>query len=193
MYVHSPNSQTLRILLRRRSPGYNRGAMYSLFQVRNFRSFLEFRIDGLQRFNLITGQNNAGKTALLEALRRCRQSPRLLEGSSLPLWVRPGPILGHCLRRRGECRGSLSKRKGQPARLAAGLPTPAAPLTPSTDQPRIIDMCVTNRHTRSSSSTMGYATTRQPPGTGTTTTTRGGVAERRGIRHAGGAPRRLFA
>lgn len=42
--------------------------MYSSFRIRRFRLFLEFQIDGLQRFNLITGQNNVGKTALLEAL-----------------------------------------------------------------------------------------------------------------------------
>lgn len=42
--------------------------MYASVRIRRFRTFLEFRIDGLQRFNLITGQNNVGKTALLEAL-----------------------------------------------------------------------------------------------------------------------------
>ena len=42
--------------------------MYSSFRIRRFRPFLDFRIEGLQRVNLITGQNNVGKTALLEAL-----------------------------------------------------------------------------------------------------------------------------
>lgn len=42
--------------------------MLSALRVRRFRCFLEFRIDGLQRFNLITGQNDVGKTALLEAV-----------------------------------------------------------------------------------------------------------------------------
>jgi hypothetical protein len=42
--------------------------MYSSLRISRFRSFLEFRIEGFQRFNLITGQNNVGKTALLEAL-----------------------------------------------------------------------------------------------------------------------------
>lgn len=50
------------------APGYNSVAVYSSFRVRRFRSFLEFHIEGLQRLNLITGQNNVGKTALLEAL-----------------------------------------------------------------------------------------------------------------------------
>lgn len=42
--------------------------MYGTFEVRNFRCFDEFRIDGLDRVNLIAGKNNVGKTALLEAL-----------------------------------------------------------------------------------------------------------------------------
>lgn len=42
--------------------------MYKAFIARRFRIFREFRIDGFQRVNLITGRNNVGKTTLLEAL-----------------------------------------------------------------------------------------------------------------------------
>jgi hypothetical protein len=41
---------------------------YSLFKIDNFRNFSSFSINSLERVNLITGRNNAGKTALLEAL-----------------------------------------------------------------------------------------------------------------------------
>jgi AAA15 family ATPase/GTPase len=36
--------------------------------IQNFRQFRELQIDSLRRINLIAGRNNAGKTALLEAL-----------------------------------------------------------------------------------------------------------------------------
>jgi predicted ATPase len=42
--------------------------MYSLFSVRNFRGFKDFSLSNLSRINLISGKNNAGKTALLEAI-----------------------------------------------------------------------------------------------------------------------------
>lgn len=42
--------------------------MYSSFAVNNFRGFRNFSIDGLERINLISGKNNVGKTALLEAI-----------------------------------------------------------------------------------------------------------------------------
>jgi hypothetical protein len=42
--------------------------MYKSFVVRSFRTFKELRVEGFQRVNLITGRNNVGKTALLEAL-----------------------------------------------------------------------------------------------------------------------------
>ncbi len=42
--------------------------MIQSFQIRNYRGFKDFKIDGLKRVNLITGSNNVGKTALLEAL-----------------------------------------------------------------------------------------------------------------------------
>jgi predicted ATPase len=42
--------------------------MYRSFKVSNFRCFSELALAGLERFNLIAGVNNVGKTALLEAL-----------------------------------------------------------------------------------------------------------------------------
>ena len=42
--------------------------MYTSFTIENFRLFDELTVEPLARVNLIAGQNNAGKTALLEAL-----------------------------------------------------------------------------------------------------------------------------
>lgn len=42
--------------------------MYTSFEVSNFRGFKKLRMSSLSRVNLITGMNNVGKTALLEAL-----------------------------------------------------------------------------------------------------------------------------
>jgi hypothetical protein len=41
--------------------------MYTSFEIRNFRCFRELKFDNLAQINLITGKNNVGKTALLEA------------------------------------------------------------------------------------------------------------------------------
>jgi AAA15 family ATPase/GTPase len=42
--------------------------MYKAISIKNFRCFEETTINGFEQINLIGGQNNAGKTALLEAL-----------------------------------------------------------------------------------------------------------------------------
>ena len=42
--------------------------MYKSFGIKGFKLVKEFRIQGFQRVNLLTGRNNVGKTALLEAL-----------------------------------------------------------------------------------------------------------------------------
>jgi AAA15 family ATPase/GTPase len=42
--------------------------MYQSFAIRNFRCFNDMTIEGFERVNLITGKNNVGKTALMEAL-----------------------------------------------------------------------------------------------------------------------------
>ena len=41
---------------------------YSNFEVQNFRCIRNLTVDPMERVNLIAGENNAGKTALLEAL-----------------------------------------------------------------------------------------------------------------------------
>ena len=53
--------------------------MYSEIEIRRFRSFEQFRIDGLRRINLLVGMNNTGKTSLLEAV-------FLLGGASNPVF-----------------------------------------------------------------------------------------------------------
>jgi hypothetical protein len=42
--------------------------MYQSFRIKNFRGFRDLTLDSLERVNLIAGQNNVGKTALLEAI-----------------------------------------------------------------------------------------------------------------------------
>ena len=42
--------------------------MYQALSIQNFRCFRQIAMDGFRRVNLITGKNNVGKTALLEAL-----------------------------------------------------------------------------------------------------------------------------
>ncbi|MFO7900192.1 MAG: AAA family ATPase [Planctomycetota bacterium] len=42
--------------------------MYRAFEARNFRCFEDLKVAPLKRLNLVTGLNNVGKTALLEAL-----------------------------------------------------------------------------------------------------------------------------
>src|SRR4028118_1513114 len=42
--------------------------MLKEIEIQNFRCFEQIKISGFERVNLICGKNNAGKTALLEAL-----------------------------------------------------------------------------------------------------------------------------
>ena len=42
--------------------------MYKSFHVQNFRGFKDLELNDLARINLIAGENNIGKTSLLEAL-----------------------------------------------------------------------------------------------------------------------------
>ena len=42
--------------------------MLTALEVRNYRGFRHFRLDGLRRVNLLVGENNSGKTSLLEAI-----------------------------------------------------------------------------------------------------------------------------
>ena len=41
----------------------------SFIEIENFKTFDKLKIDGLKRVNLISGKNNLGKTAVLEAIR----------------------------------------------------------------------------------------------------------------------------
>jgi len=45
-----------------------RERMYESFRIQNYRGFRDLKLEGLARVNLIAGENNSGKTALLEAL-----------------------------------------------------------------------------------------------------------------------------
>lgn len=42
--------------------------MYKSFSIKDFRCFSDLKIEGLSRINLLTGSNNVGKTAFLEAI-----------------------------------------------------------------------------------------------------------------------------
>ena len=42
--------------------------MFTSLSIKNFRCFSDFTIEPLERVNLIAGENNSGKTALLEAV-----------------------------------------------------------------------------------------------------------------------------
>jgi hypothetical protein len=42
--------------------------MFKSVRIQNFRQFKDLKLDGLARINLIAGQNNTGKTSILEAL-----------------------------------------------------------------------------------------------------------------------------
>jgi AAA15 family ATPase/GTPase len=50
------------------------------FRVENFKRFDEFELDNLGQFNLIVGDNNVGKSSVLEALMFDRDQERFLEG-----------------------------------------------------------------------------------------------------------------
>ena len=43
--------------------------MLDHLHIENYRLFKSLQLDGLKRVNLITGKNNTGKTAILEAIR----------------------------------------------------------------------------------------------------------------------------
>ncbi|MBO8144399.1 MAG: AAA family ATPase [Thermodesulfobacterium sp.] len=42
--------------------------MLHKIELKNFKNFLEFRLDKFAQINLIVGKNNVGKTNLLESL-----------------------------------------------------------------------------------------------------------------------------
>jgi AAA15 family ATPase/GTPase len=55
--------------------------MLDHLHIQNYRLFKELHLDGLRRVNLITGKNNTGKTAILEAIRIFLNSNRRLNGT----------------------------------------------------------------------------------------------------------------
>ena len=64
--------------------------MLTTIQIKNFRCFRELEIAPLRRINLITGQNNTGKTALLEALALMLAQPDPSVCGNLPNEFRAG-------------------------------------------------------------------------------------------------------
>jgi predicted ATPase len=64
--------------------------MLTKVQIKNFRCFRELEIAPLRRVNLITGQNNTGKTALLEALSLLLAQPNPSAQGNLPNTFRAG-------------------------------------------------------------------------------------------------------
>ncbi|MBI4326874.1 MAG: AAA family ATPase [Chloroflexi bacterium] len=64
--------------------------MLTKIQIKNFRCFRELEIAPLRRINLITGQNNTGKTALLEALMLMLAQPDPSACGNLPNEFRAG-------------------------------------------------------------------------------------------------------
>lgn len=72
--------------------------MIETLHIKNFQVFEDIEIKGLRRVNLIAGKNNAGKTAMLEAL-------RLLEADAESLIT----VLSHILKMRGHNRQIVGK------------------------------------------------------------------------------------
>lgn len=64
--------------------------MLASIQIQNFRCFRQLEVAPLKRVNLILGQNNAGKTALLEALAIMLAQPNPSACGDLPHQFRPG-------------------------------------------------------------------------------------------------------
>lgn len=58
----------------------NESKMISHLELKNYRSFKEYRLSGLRRINLLVGKNNSGKTSILEAVNLLANSgdPRVL-------------------------------------------------------------------------------------------------------------------
>ena len=59
-------------------------------ELKNFRGFRELKIAPLKRLNLLTGQNDTGKTSVLEALRILLAHPQIENAAGLPNEFRNG-------------------------------------------------------------------------------------------------------
>ena len=64
--------------------------MLTSLQLKNFRGFRDLKVEPLKRINLITGQNNTGKTSVLEALRILLAHPDIASVGGLPIEFRNG-------------------------------------------------------------------------------------------------------
>ena len=74
--------------------------MLESVRIRNFRNLVDLQIEGLDRVNLFTGQNNSGKTTLLEALQECVLSvlSEALEVSATQKGMQLGCFIVSCQR-----------------------------------------------------------------------------------------------
>ena len=63
--------------------------MLKSLHIKNFRGFRDLKIESLKRVNLLTGQNNTGKTGVLEALVLLVDDPRIEQRHHLPNLFRP--------------------------------------------------------------------------------------------------------
>lgn len=89
-------------------------SVFTSLSIKNFRCFSDFTIEPLERVNLITGENNSGKTALLEAVFL------VAGGNNLSRWERINAYRGMGSLR--EMPYSLSRRRYESDPLSAGLP-----------------------------------------------------------------------
>ncbi|MHB8995043.1 MAG: AAA family ATPase [Armatimonadota bacterium] len=67
--------------------------MYKSVRIQNFRGFEDLTVSGLTRVNLIVGENNVGKTALLEAISIIADAPRMQTPFRLER-LRKSPVAG---------------------------------------------------------------------------------------------------
>ena len=88
--------------------------MFTALSIKNFRCFSDFTIEPLERVNLITGENNSGKTALLEAFFL------VAGGNNLSRWERINSDRGMVSLR--EMPYSWSRRRYENDHLSVGLP-----------------------------------------------------------------------
>lgn len=78
------------------------GELLTGIEITGYRQFERFRMDGLRRVNLLVGKNNAGKTALLEAIQILTTRPAL--GAIQAILERRGEV-----ERGGKARGERSE------------------------------------------------------------------------------------
>ncbi|MCE5237060.1 AAA family ATPase [bacterium] len=67
--------------------------MYESVRIQNFRGFADLTVDELTRVNLVVGENNVGKTAVLEAVAILADAPRMQTPRDLEK-LRKAPVAG---------------------------------------------------------------------------------------------------